>query len=352
MRLRYIYLRDYGPLKEVAVVFQQNEHIENRTGAINFVVGLNGSGKSSLLRAIYDIFHSLSQEELPKFPVTLAYDIYDKTYRTVIFHRPRGAASESVIWSAHECLSFATAEEWQDHIEYLSSAMMANPEFIGDYVLGDRLKGDGNLRTWLPARVLAYTSGDLKPWQSMAYPVYPADELKDDPDDFNRNQERPCGWTADQERAYRRGDFGSDDKLSMGETEPVGMEGRCMLLTAKDVQLAALSLGLWQAAMELDEQREESQQEVFRKKTVGAVGYPITCDRCQTSTQRTRLASPYACQFPVQRSRHANLASRRSRYLLASCTGGYRSPVSHGRKSVCRNSWQSSTSETGGTHRR
>jgi AAA15 family ATPase/GTPase len=71
MRLRYLYLPEYGPLKEVAVVFEKNPHIDKRQGAVNFVVGLNGSGKSSLLRAIYDVFHSLSREELPKFPVTL-----------------------------------------------------------------------------------------------------------------------------------------------------------------------------------------------------------------------------------------------------------------------------------------
>ena len=45
-----------------------------RKGALNFVVGVNGTGKSSLLRALYRIFRSLNLREWPALPVTIAWD--------------------------------------------------------------------------------------------------------------------------------------------------------------------------------------------------------------------------------------------------------------------------------------
>lgn len=199
MRLRYIHLPDYGPLQDVAVVFGQNQHIENRRGAVNFVVGLNGTGKSSLLRAIYDVFHSLSREELPMFPVTIAYDIEKGgRYWTVIFHHPRGPASDAFLVPAADCLPFIQAEEWQDYVEN-ALAPKGNADSLGYYVAGDRMKGDGNLRNWLPTRVLAYTTGETDPWNAMTYPIYPKDELVDDPQEFDPEQERPSDWNEHQE---------------------------------------------------------------------------------------------------------------------------------------------------------
>lgn len=266
MRLRYLYLPDYGPLKELAVIFGQNSHIENRQGAINFVVGLNGSGKSSLLRAVYDVFHSLSQEELPKFPVTLAYDItQDSKCWTVVFHRPRGPASECFLRPLPLRLRFATNEEWQNYIEN-SRAPKRNDDSLGFYVAGDRLKGDGNLRTSLPSRVLAYTSGDLAPWQAMTYPSFPADELQDDPHDFAPDQERPHGWTAEREYVDARTSNKLNGPEKMKSDDVVPFDDRCLLLTPEDVRLAAISLGIWQAALDLEDRPEEAKQQSLRRR--------------------------------------------------------------------------------------
>lgn len=265
MRLRYLYLPDYGPLKEVAVVFGQNRHIENRKGTINFVVGLNGSGKSSLLRAIYDVFHSLSREELPKFPVTLAYDIKqgDK-YVPIVFHRPRGAASDSFMRAVPLQLKFTTAEEWQHTIENTLTPN-GDTDSLGLFVAGDRLKGDGNLRNWLPSRVLAYTSGDLAPWQSLIYPSFPVDELNDAPESFNISQERPQGWTEKQEFADARTSKKPISEMNKKGDDNAPFNERCVLLTSEDIRLAAVSVGLWKAALDLEENPEEAQQEALRR---------------------------------------------------------------------------------------
>src|SRR5882724_7890322 len=80
MRLRYLHLPRFGPLVDVAVVFGREDLIAKtldlpRKGSLNFVVGVNGSGKSSLLRALYRIFRSLKSNELPGFPATVGWDI-------------------------------------------------------------------------------------------------------------------------------------------------------------------------------------------------------------------------------------------------------------------------------------
>jgi len=257
----------------VAVVFGQNGQIENRKGAVNFVVGLNGSGKSSLLRAVYDVFRSLSQEELPKFPVTLVYDIATGSGdRTTVFHRPRGPASDCFLVPAADCLTFASADDWQTWVE--DAVAHAESRWPG-FVPGDQLVGNGDLRNWLPTRVLAYTSGDLELWHSMAYPSFPADELKDEPDDFDRGQERPLGWTVDQERRDVRtpaADEPASNPPFFREEQPLPYaDERCLLLTGEDVRLAAVSVGIWQAALELENRPEEYEREAFRNQLLAQI---------------------------------------------------------------------------------
>lgn len=265
MRLRYLYLPDYGPLKEVAVVFGQNGHIENRKGSINFVVGLNGSGKSTLLRAVYDVFFSLSREELPKFPVTLAYEIEkDSQFITTVFHRPRGPASECFLVPAPDRLSFEATEEWQCYVENFLD-QNGGSDSLKSYVAGDRLKGDGNLRNLLPSRVLAYTSGDIGLWESMTYPNFPVDELEDDPSNFDTSKERPYGWTIEQEYLDGRGTIVLSGPSKIKKNEIFSHNDRCVLLSPEDIRLAAVSLGIWKAALDFEGRPEESEQQVFRQ---------------------------------------------------------------------------------------
>lgn len=299
MRLRYIHLPDYGPLQNVAVVFEQNQHIEARAGAVNFVIGLNGTGKSSLLRAIYDVFHSLSREKLPEFPVTLAYDrsigvgwdeldtrwdnlsrdeienANKKKYehQTVIFHRPKGAASQAFLVGLADSLSFPSAEDWQLHVEN-ELASEGNADSLGNYIRGDQLKGDGNLRMLLPSRVLAYTTGEFEPWDTMAYPAFPKDELSDDPQDFIPEDERPQNWTEHQEyydvRIPTRGDPAWDTAFG-GKKDPSDISDRCMLLNSADAELAAVSLGIWNAAIEFEDLQQEWQRAHFRNQCLETI---------------------------------------------------------------------------------
>ena len=97
MRLRYVHFPRCGPLVDVAIVFGQEDMLfgwspedpARRKGAINFVVGVNGTGKSSLLRAIYQSFRALKNKDLPPLPVTLSWDRFEGEKRvTCLLHHP------------------------------------------------------------------------------------------------------------------------------------------------------------------------------------------------------------------------------------------------------------------------
>src|SRR2546421_5207824 len=74
MRLRYLHIPDLVPLKDITITFG-HEPILGRACTIHFIVGVNGTGKSRLLRAITEIFLSLEKGDIPPFPVTIAYDM-------------------------------------------------------------------------------------------------------------------------------------------------------------------------------------------------------------------------------------------------------------------------------------
>src|SRR5260370_39990345 len=74
MRLRYLHIPDLPPLKDVAISFG-HEPVLGRECTIHFIVGVNGTGKRSLLRALTEVFLHLEQKDVPPFPVSIAYDL-------------------------------------------------------------------------------------------------------------------------------------------------------------------------------------------------------------------------------------------------------------------------------------
>ena len=99
MRLRYIHLPDYGVLKDLRIsfdrerIFREHEDLR-REGDLHFVVGLNGTGKSSLLRALYETFRWIEgvngDQIAPRtpfpFPITLAYELPYQREQIYIAH--------------------------------------------------------------------------------------------------------------------------------------------------------------------------------------------------------------------------------------------------------------------------
>ena len=63
MKLEYLYIDGYKGLKRLKLQFKE------QTGAVpvDFLIGCNGSGKSSVLEAVGLIFTRIMQNELPGF---------------------------------------------------------------------------------------------------------------------------------------------------------------------------------------------------------------------------------------------------------------------------------------------
>lgn len=204
MRLRYLNLKLYAPLSNLKVCFA-SDMIWNAIAegspdpcAIHFVVGLNGSGKSHLLRALASVFVSLADGRLPGFPFTLIYELGTADNpRTVIFNNP-GIRSEASLWQAERIVFEKNVDA--DGFDVAIAALQTSEDFIARVAPGNYPQTVTDL---LP-KILAYTSGSWDAWNEVWRPPldlagqdfrFPKDE------DFPFELERPVGWTGQDEDA-------------------------------------------------------------------------------------------------------------------------------------------------------
>lgn len=255
MRLRYLHLQNYPPIEDIRVCFASGSPLA-RDCAIRFVVGVNGSGKSNLLRAVAEVFLALTDLRLPPFPVSLIYELgvrHSPNHRTLLLHCP-GNRNASSLW-VHERFAFDDQngeEVFATCLEYLS--LKGQPMVPGFTPLIE--PGNWPLRDStpplmaLPAAVLAYTTGDLRPWRSI----------------WNRNQvaqvlmfsnegetleERPAGWTALQEATLQKQKPADDENsdTARNATDKTSYR-RPILLDATLLKCALLAVALPQAFVE------------------------------------------------------------------------------------------------------
>jgi len=319
LRLRWLQLPHCGPLRDLGVRFGQEGMLygwsaadpAKRKGAINFVVGVNGTGKSTLLRAIYRGLRSLSLGNPPPLPMTLAWDrrvgpdlvtaIFhldgqnpDRTFFTALPHRP-----DSLDGSA-----------WLAFISAIA-------ETVGDYQ-GARVERGSDawkgsyLQAHLPRRLIAYTSGAELLWAELEQQSFRPEW--DQTAETTNPEARPPGWTIAREWAevglrLSKATLGlvvsstSQDVFSgqvSGElVGPAGWEQQFLVarhyanrtqndaniavlrgtgiepanatrVCLPDLRLAAIALALWQAARELYNRRAKSEQEVLRHESLAS----------------------------------------------------------------------------------
>lgn len=257
MRLRYLHLQNYPPIADIKVCFASGSPLA-RECAIRFVVGVNGSGKSNLLRAAAEVFLALADLRVPAFPVSLVYELGVRgspNHRTLLLHCP-GNRQQASLW-LHERFAFDDQngqEVFDTCIEYLNlKGMPAVPGFTTLIAPGSwPLRDSTPPQIALPSAVLAYTTGDLRPWRSVWSRNQRADGLLEAGDD-TQSDERPAGWTAAQENALQaaRQAAGDTPRLSMdpGSAETDRFR-RPVLLDATLLKCALLAVALPQAFVE------------------------------------------------------------------------------------------------------
>ena len=260
MRLRYLRLQNYPPIADIKVCFASGSPLA-RECAIRFVVGVNGSGKSNLLRAVAEVFLALADLRVPAFPVSLVYELGvhgSPNHRTLLLHCP-GNRQQASLW-LHERFAFDDQngqEVFDACIEHLNlKGIPTVPGFSALIAPGSwPLRDSTPPQIALPSAVLAYTTGDLRPWRSVWSRNQQADGLLETGDDA-QGDERPAGWTAAQENALqaaRQAGIEPPRPNVRGAVAEGDSFRRPVLLDATLLKCALLAVALPQAFVETSE---------------------------------------------------------------------------------------------------
>ncbi|MBW4028215.1 MAG: AAA family ATPase [Acidobacteria bacterium] len=256
MRLRYLHLQNYPPISEIKVRFASGSPLA-RNCAIRFVVGLNGSGKSNLLRAIAEVFLALADMRVPPFPVTLLYELGargSKNHRTLLLHCP-GDRSRASFW-VYERFAYEDQdrqEVFEKCIEHLNmNGQPDNPGFTALITPGSwTVRNSTAPLIGLPSAVLAYTTGELRPWRSIwARNQDGLDVFEGGESEAGLEDERPAGWTAAQESALQAArQLTTEVELSASERKMSVAEAyrRPVLVDATLLKCALLAVALPQS---------------------------------------------------------------------------------------------------------
>ena len=329
MRLRFLHLPRCGPLVDVAVCFGQEGMLyggpgaapPKRRGAINFVVGVNGTGKSTLLRALFRSFRALGDGQPPPLPITLAWDrATGEGDVTAVFHLDPADSERAFFAILAPAPDAWDAEHWRQKIAALAAGDAGAS--VQRMERGtDAWTSGAFLQAYLPRPMLAYTTGDESLWAELEQPSlrpdWDTDALgqADEVDEAGPAAlERPPGWSIEQEwrdevprrRAqaargfepsvpYRpppAGTFDFDARsqpaeraLSISERyaegirtrlrqQPARRGARASRIRQADLRLAAVSLALWQAAREYFDLATEADEAAFRRKCLAPKHVP------------------------------------------------------------------------------
>ena len=275
MRLRYLHLRNYPPISELRVRFASGSPL-GRECAIRFVIGLNGSGKSNLLRAVAEVFLALADERMPQFPVSLIYELGkrgEKGHRTFLVDC-FGRKSEASIWmrEGFHWPDDTSVEAFDAAVTRIRAAgTRATRELsqaeLEPYVFPGTWPQSPGIA--MPSAVLAYTTGDIRPWRSV-WGRNQDGEPAAEADGHVAADERPPGWTMALERAHSPAQSGAadGDTFEVEDLEPEGRvnsAGRPILLDATLLKCALLAVVLPRSRLAVLYDDESQQTDGFAK---------------------------------------------------------------------------------------
>lgn len=275
MKLRYLHLGNYPPIKDMAVSFASGSPLQ-RECAIRFVVGVNGSGKSNLLRAVAEVFLALVEQRVPPFPVSLIYELGVRgtaSHRTLVLDCP-GNRFDASLWVAERFTWPDAADAEAFEAALLNLRENTEPPVHGFTPLIP--PGDWPSRATtppqmaLPNAVLAYTTGAMQPWQALWNRSQDSDdvELVSQGEDYDPSTERPAGWSLAQEMVTQSASDTSSiapvDGDWASETTPANQNlfRRPILLTPALLKCALLAVALPQAFLDTHDNLAEMETQL------------------------------------------------------------------------------------------
>jgi hypothetical protein len=270
MRLRYLHVRNYPPLQDVAIAFNAESPLQE-TCAIRFVVGVNGTGKTHLLQALTETFLALARQQRPHFPVTMAYELGEgENRRTFIFSNP-GAGCALGWWQSSEGYAPIPAayleHEWTALLHEVRNGTTGWEALIED---GGRWPGEG---VGLPQTVLIYTTGDMTSWEALFRHEATGEgiEMESPGSDYDIRVERPASWNRRREIEHLEQATDEESRAALENLRRLEQEtvwrtrdqAICLLVTPFLLKFALLAVSLPLAMEELKRQQTDDEIAAF-----------------------------------------------------------------------------------------
>ena len=277
MRLRYLHVRELHQLKDVAVTFRRDPVLTDRKYSLQFVVGVNGSGKTHLLQALTEALLCLERGEIPPFPVTVAYDLgTGRQARTVMFECPDGSPTDTRLVEFDAVLPDPV--DWR-RLEAASrddlAAMKYPPQNWFEFET-ESWPGSGSIGSYLPPTLLVYTSGATRDWETLFEP-----RPRDNSDvlagllaEVDWEMERPMEWDGTREMAFQFGRGEIDEDIAQQFLQPMRFDesyfvrsNMGIFVGQAELKLVLCAVALAQTRAELaNERQDEAAQKQYREK--------------------------------------------------------------------------------------
>lgn len=156
MKLLSLRIADYHVLHNFVLEFKQAD--EGQTYALDLIVGVNGTGKSSLLRAVAAIFRYLGRGEMPPFSFEVTYQLTNGSGATTLSN-----------------LKENSTEKVEDGLLRLSYGKAQNQPSPDQPIAVERLESSE-----LPPLIVAFTTGSEREWEldAASLPVLNGEQQK------------------------------------------------------------------------------------------------------------------------------------------------------------------------------
>lgn len=166
MRLRFLRISGFTPFKNIELDFNTDEQESpfNYKSFLCAVAGQNGVGKTRLLQALALALFQLRLYRLPKFSITMSYDLELNGNRQTVYFTS-GGENEKPTEQNTKLVVFKQLTKL--HIKCYDLKLSSNAPSIEKIYRGEALLQPEVLDTYLP-KVFTYTSTLTKSWNKLA----------------------------------------------------------------------------------------------------------------------------------------------------------------------------------------